>query len=119
MRPILLGVLLCAIPALAVDLTGRWWGDAVSDNGSQPVYLIVIQEGSSLKGTGGPDPKNQSLLTNGKIQGSRVSFDVIPGNSAPLHFELTLDDAGLKGTVRVRRNGQFVTSKVSLRKRTT
>ena len=118
MRTILLAAFLCAVPAFAADLTGRWWGE-VSGNDSQPVYLIVFQDGNSLKGTGGPDPQNQSLLTNGKIQGSRVSFDVVPGNSTSLHFELTLDDAGLKGTVKFRRNGQFVTSKVSLRKRTT
>ena len=70
---ILLAALLYALPAFAADLTGRWWGDAVSGNDSQPVYLIVFQEGNILKGTGGPDPQNQALLTNGKIQGSRVA----------------------------------------------
>lgn len=119
MCKILLSILLFAMPALAGDLTGKWWGDAVSGTESHPVFLIVIQQGNILKGTGGPDPENQTLLTNGRVDGSHVTFDVVPLNNAALHFELTADDAGLKGTVKVRHNGKIVTSKVSLRKRTT
>jgi hypothetical protein len=117
MRRIILATLMFAISALAVDVSGRWWGDAVSEGQSHPVYITLIQEGNTLKGTGGPSPREQDLLTNGKIQGNRITFDVVPGGTSPLHFELSTNSVGLTGTVKVRHNGQIVTGQVSLRKR--
>ena len=119
MRNLLLAALLFALVAWAADVAGRWWGEVVTAEGSQPVYVTLVQEGQTLRGSGGPAPMEQSLLTNGKIEGNRVSFDILPGRRSPLHFELVSDGEWLRGTVKLRLNGQPVTGKVSLRKRTT
>jgi hypothetical protein len=110
--------LLLAASATALDVDGKWWGDMVSDGGSQPLYVTLIQQGTTLKGTGGPSPTDQDLLT-GKIEGTRIIFDVTRAGRTPLHFELSSNSAGLAGIVQARHNGQTVTAKVSLRKRST
>src|SRR5579859_5537281 len=116
MRNILLAVVLFAVPAFAVDVAGRWWGETVMGGDVQPIYITLIQQGSTLKGSGGPSPTEQALLTNGKVEGSKVAFDVLPGGRTPIHFELEQAGEWLKGTIKLRRNGQTVTGTVSLRR---
>jgi hypothetical protein len=117
MRKTLLAFLLFALSAAAMDLTGRWWGEAVTNGEAHPVYISLLQQGTTLTGTGGPSPTDQDVVQHGKIEGNKVAFDVVPGGRSPLHFELTNDGDRLNGTVQVTRNGQIVTGKVSLRKR--
>jgi hypothetical protein len=109
--------LVFAACALAVDCTGRWWGDAVIDGQTQPVYVTLVQEGTALRGSGGPTKGDQDLLA-GKVVGSRIVFDIVPNRRTPLHFELSPDGDWLRGTIRVQHNGQTVTGKVSIRRRT-
>lgn len=118
MRAVLLA-LLFALPVCALDVSGRWSGVITAPEGEQSVYLIVYQRGNALRGTGGASAQEQTVLTNGAIQGNHASFDVVPPNAAPLHFEVTVDDDTMKGTVKAWRKGQFSIFKVTLRKRTT
>ena len=117
MRLLLVLAMLTSLSALALDINGRWWGDAVAEGSTQPVYVTFIQEGDRLKGTGGPSVNDQDLLTDGKIVGNKIFFDIVRAGRTPLHFELSTDGAGLNGIVQAKRNGQTVTGKVSLRKR--
>jgi hypothetical protein len=118
MRRTLVALLLSACSALAADFAGRWRGEAVIDGQTAPVYVTLLVEGATVKGTGGPTPNDQDPVANGKIEGNRVSFDVTPGRTSPLHFELSSDGEWLKGTVKVKHNGQMVTGTVALRRRT-
>ena len=119
MKPAILVLLFCAAALWADDFNGRWWGDAVTSEGSFPVWITLIQQGDHVTGTGGPTKTEQNVIENVKVAGNKVTFDVGPGNRAPLHFELSLQGGELKGTATVLRNGQNVTGKVSLKKRTT
>ena len=104
---------------LALDINGRWWGTLRVDGQATPIYLIVVREGDTLRGTGGPTRSEQAPMQNGHVQGARVIFDLAPGGRTPLHFDLTATaDDRLKGSVTVRRNGQPVTGTVELTKRT-
>lgn len=107
-----------AAAALALDINGRWWGNATVDGMANPIYLTLIREGNTLRGTGGPTKVDQDVMQNGRVEGGRFIFDVLPGGRSPLHFELTADGEKLKGTVTVRRNGQPVRAPVLLTKRT-
>jgi len=118
MRTLLLLSLLFASAALALDVSGRWRGEAVIDGRSTPVHLTLVQQGATLKGTGGPTEVDQQLLSNPAIRGNRLSFDVGPPGRTPAHFEVSATEWELKGTVRASRNGQRVTGQVLLRKRT-
>jgi hypothetical protein len=117
MRKTMLACFLFSLTAMAMDVSGRWRGEAVTNGEAHPVYLTLIQEGAVLKGTGGPGPMEQSPMQSGKVEGNKITFDIFPGANQPLHFELVLDGQDLKGTMAVRHNGQTVTGKVSLRKR--
>jgi hypothetical protein len=112
-------VLLFATSALAADFNGRWKGNALTEGQASPIFLSLLQQGNTLTGTGGPTANDPDILQNGKVEGKRIVFDLIPGGRFPLHFDLTLDGAELKGTVKVQRNGQTVTGQVFLKKRTT
>jgi len=88
------------------------------DGMANPIYLTLIREGNTLRGTGGPTKVDQDVMQNGRVEGGRIIFDVLPGGRSSLHFELTADGEKLKGTVTVRRNGQPVRAPVLLTKRT-
>jgi hypothetical protein len=118
MMKLLSTLVLVAFMAWAVDVTGRWRGEAVVEGAAQPVFITLFQNGNALTGSGGPTIVDQDILSNGKIQGNRIAFDIVPGGRAPLHFELANDGEWLKGTMRVQHNGRTVTGAVTLRKRT-
>lgn len=104
--------------AFALDINGRWWGNASLEGLTHPIYLTLIREGNSLRGTGGPTKVDQDIMRNGRVEGGHFIFDVLPGGRSPLHFELAADGEKLKGTVTVQRNGQPVRGPVTLTKRT-
>ena len=116
MRRLLGASMVFAAWLIAADVDGRWKGKLVTSDGYSPILLFLKQDGGVLKGTGGPDGLNQSPLENGKVSGDKLVFDITPGRSATLHFELTASGADLNGTAKVRRNGQVVISTVTLRK---
>ena len=104
---------------LAFDMNGRWWGTLRVAGQATPIYLIVVREGATLRGTGGPTRSDQAPMQNGHVEGGHFIFDIAPGGRTALHFDVsaTADDR-LKGSVTVRRNGQPVTGTVELTKRT-
>jgi hypothetical protein len=115
----LLVFLAFGISAFAADVSGRWWGEAVNAAGATSrVYLTLIQEGSTLRGMGGPTPNDQDVMQNGKIAGNKLSFDILPAGRVPIHFDLAIDGEWLKGTTSVVIKGQTSTNRISLRRRT-
>ena len=119
MRKLLTAFLVFSMPAWALDVAGRWWGETVTGGSTQRIYITFIQEGNSIRGSAGPTPTDQALMTNGKIEGRRVTFDILPGGQQPVHFDLSADGEWLKGTVKVQHNGQTMTGTISIRRRTT
>ncbi len=107
-----------ATALFAVDINGRWWGKATVEGSTALVYLTLIREGNTIRGTGGPTKVDQEIILNGNVIAGRFVFDVAPGGHTPLHFELTADGEKLKGTVTARREGQLVAGPVLLTRRT-
>jgi hypothetical protein len=116
MRRILLALMMFATSALAADFTGNWSGDGLAQGESHPLYFVLKQAGDILTGTGGPSATEQHAFQNGKVDGGKISFDVPVGEKGTLHFELAADGEELKGTVEVRREGETVSGKVSLKR---
>ena len=112
-----------ALPVFAsADLTGKWTG---SFNPTGPdgqshqdvVYMDLKQTGTDIKGQVGPNETKNWAILKGKIDGTKVNFDVEMsegGQSAVISFTLTLVEDHLKGNAAVEVNGQKMTAVVDV-----
>lgn len=113
------------LPALAAapgPLTGKWSGSVsikneAGETQSQPVFLILSQDGKKLTGTGGPSEEEQGFnIDNGLVDGNKVTFDVTV-EDALYHSTAQLNENELNGeTVREQTNGVKVTLKLALKR---
>jgi enterochelin esterase-like enzyme len=82
----------------AADVSGRWSG-VLTLNGpngavqTQPVYLILDQQNSTLTGSAGNDESHQSSIRNGYIANDQILFEV-----GSVSMRLRLNGAVLEGT---------------------
>ena len=116
-------LLFAALPVFAAaDLTGKWTG---SFNPTGPdgqshedvVYMDLKQTGTELKGQVGPSETKNWAIVKGKIDGTKVNFDVEMtegAQAAIISFTLTLVDNHLKGNAAVEVNGQKMTAVVDV-----
>ena len=97
------------------DVSGRWSGTLTlrSSSGTvqtQPLYLILSQQGSALTGSPGADERTQSAIRNGRVIADEFVFQV-GAVSVRLHFNGALlegvgsraDDARVTATITVTR----------------
>jgi hypothetical protein len=97
-----LGLLFIAGCTLAAsDLSGKWAGTydvSVSDGDTMKgrVFMTLIQKGSEINGTIGPDEQQQTPITKGKIEGDKLTFE--SQTEGPLmRFELRAVDGHIQG----------------------
>jgi hypothetical protein len=66
-----------AVPAFAADLTGTWTGDMVTPNGdSFQITFTFKQDGAKLTGTVSGPQGDPLEITEGKVDGDKLSFNV-------------------------------------------
>jgi hypothetical protein len=106
-------IALCAISAMAADVSGKWSGTFTRE-GQDPsnVYMVLKQTGSTLTGTGGPDEGEQWPIANGKVEGGKISGEVTSTDGAVYKLNLVLEGDHLKGEVTATRDGQTMKAKV-------
>jgi hypothetical protein len=88
--------------SFAADIDGKWTGQVQGRNGPQTQTLMLKADGNTLTGTveggrGGPVE-----ITNGKIDGDNVSFEVVRefgDNKITQEFKGTVAGAELKLTI--------------------
>jgi len=113
--------LLFSTALLAADVTGKWSGsftksDAYADGRTEPVLLILKQDGKTLTGSGGPNESEQLPISSGKIEGDRVTFELSTGKG-PLSFQLVLKGDQLKGDMkREFQDGRTETAKLDVKR---
>jgi hypothetical protein len=104
--------------AQATDVSGKWSGSlTLSIDGQQrndTAFMTFTQKGSELTGSVGPRDDRLRPITNGKVEGNRVTFDVQGDGGPQLAFTLTLTDGRLKGQAAGDRNGQAMTAAVDV-----
>jgi enterochelin esterase-like enzyme len=96
-------------------VSGRWSGTLTLRSSSgrvqtQPLYLILSQQGSALTGSAGADERSQSAIRNGRVIADEFVFQV-GAVSVRLHFNGALlegvgsraDDARVTATITVTR----------------
>lgn len=89
-----------AASAQTTNLTGKWTGTMtrVGAEGGGSIELNLVQKGTVLTGTGGPDAERQIAIDKGVVKGNKVSFQVQQPNGGPLFtFTLTLVKDHLQG----------------------
>lgn len=92
-------LILVAATAWAADITGKWTGSMVMDNGDQGAACLRLkQAGGAVTGTEGPSDESQFPITTGRIDGDQVTIEARPG-SAVLRLTMKLKGNKLTGDV--------------------
>lgn len=114
-RLFIASLLLTTASAFAADIDGKWAGSIDSPNGPIEIGFNFKADGATLTGTTiGPDGM-EVKITNGKIDGNKISFDVaIDFGGMPFtiaytgvlngtSIALTLDFAGMPVELTVKK----------------
>jgi len=108
---------LCAFTAFAADATGKWSGTFTREEGDPSTGMVVLkQTGAEITGTAGPTMDEQMAISNGKIDGNKVTFELSAPNGLTLKMSLVLDGDTLKGDVTASREGQSMKAKLDLKR---
>jgi hypothetical protein len=121
-------LLVVAIGAFAADVTGKWTYTMQGRDGTPREMSITLkQDGNTLTGSvpgmgRGGQGGTPTEITNGKVDGDKVSFDVVRefnGNKMTTKYEGTVSGSDMKLKVtRDTQNGPQ-TSEVVAKKATT
>ena len=101
---------LTTMVALGADVSGKWMSEAAGKGG--PQTFTFKQSGASLTGTveggrGGP-----AEISNGKVDGSSVSFEVVRdmgGNSVTIKYSGSVDGSTMKLSFDAGRGPRDIT----------
>ena len=109
-----------AAPKAAEDMTGKWSGSFVitmdGETRDDTAYMVLKQSGMALTGTAGPNADQQWDIQKGKIDGSKVTFEV-NADGPTLKFELTLADGHLKGNASAEFDGKTLKAAVDVQRK--
>ena len=115
---LLLTTLLFTLSICAANFSGKWTGsftDDTSGGKAETAVVILTHTGNTLTGTAGPTTDEQMAISNGKVDGNTVSFDVSTGEVV-IHFTLQFADNHLKGEAKGESNGEKHSAKLDLTK---
>jgi hypothetical protein len=123
-------LLVVAVGAFAADVTGKWSFEQQGRGGgpARQVTITLKQAGATLTGEvpgmgrGGDNPPPPTQITNGKVDGDKVSFEVVremQGNKMTTKYEGVVTGGEMKLKItRDTQNGPQ-TSEVVAKKATT
>ena len=105
------------------SVTGTWEGTFSFFRDGQlvdtdPVSMVLKQDGATLTGTAGPNAGRQFPITKVKFkaakEGTTMAFEVEAG-SLVLWFDLKLENGIIKGLASGEKNGEKQTAQVELK----
>jgi hypothetical protein len=107
MRKLVLCALAAVCVASAAEFAGKWKGSVNRSEGNSPasVYLELRKQGDSISGDIGYNPDETSPISNVKVDGDKLSFEVST-SSALYKVDLAAAEDTLSGNVVVNRDGQ-------------
>jgi len=121
MHKLFVAILFSALLALAGDLTGNWSGsfDTQGPEGNvkeSTAYLQLKQAGETVTGTAGPNAGEQMDISNGKLNGQKLTFEILHGGNT-IVFDLIFDGETIRGTARGETHeGEKMSAKLSLKR---
>jgi hypothetical protein len=106
---------LCAMTALAADVSGKWSGTFTPEGQeASNAYVVLKQAGTSVTGTGGPNAEEQWPLTNGKIEGNHLTAQCTSPDGVVYKIDVTVDGDKARGEVTATQEGQAMKGKIEL-----
>ena len=96
-------VCMMTVVAFAASIDGKWTGEMQTPNGTRPVTFTFTADGTTLNGST-TGRSGEVKITNGKIDGDNVSFDVVRemnGNTMTTHYTGTVSGGELKLKVQM------------------
>ncbi|MDX1950826.1 MAG: hypothetical protein SFY81_01510 [Verrucomicrobiota bacterium] len=106
----LTALLAFALPLDAADVSGIWkWSYTTPDGRTMEPVMTLHQEGSKLSGSIKRADGNESPITEGKIDGNKISFVVVrerDGNTIKTSYSGEIDGDTLKGKTEFSRDGE-------------
>lgn len=120
MKSIICFLLLGAFTLAAADLTGKWAGSFdVTNSGGQKAetaFMNLKLSGNTVTGTAGPNAGEQMAIRNGKLEGSKLTFDV-ENDGESISFDLVFDGDTIRGTATGKGPGdQHWSAKLNLKR---
>ena len=115
-----LAVLLLTTSAFAAGLTGKWAGtfEELNPDGSvrrsSTAYMDLTLDDETVTGSVGPDPANGLPVRNGKLVGTKLTFE-FQQEELGAKFDLVFDGATIRGTVALTRNNESRSARVALK----
>jgi hypothetical protein len=103
---------------MAADVTGKWAAEVQGRNGqTRNVSFAFKQDASTLSGTMVGPMGREVEITNGKVDGDNLSFDVnmeFQGNAVTIHYTGTVEGNSIK--MKSQREGSDRTQEFTAKK---
>lgn len=126
MKTLICALLLTALTLSAGELTGKWSGKfdittADGENKPDSAYMNLKLDGITVTGTAGPNEDQQWAIRKGKLEGTKLTFEVVPegdGNGdGLLVFDLVFDGDTIRGKAEgTGGGGEKMSAKVDLKR---
>jgi hypothetical protein len=111
-------LVLGALTLMAADVSGKWAAEVQGRNGqTRNVSFAFKQDGSTLNGTMVGPMGREVEITNGKVDGDNLSFDVnmeFQGNAVTIHYTGTVAGDSIK--MKSQREGSDRTQEFTAKK---
>jgi hypothetical protein len=117
---LLLALLLFVPSALAAeDFTGKWTGSFVGvgpdgQEHTETIFMDLVHKGAALSGTAGPSIERQWKISDGKVDGNKLSFVVNADADHPMKatINLAFAEGHLNGEFQAEADGMKLVAKV-------
>ncbi|MFZ0303068.1 MAG: hypothetical protein WAL75_10295, partial [Terracidiphilus sp.] len=108
-----LAMTLCGGKAMAADVTGSWTTTMQTQDGnSAQITFNFKQDGANLTGTVAGPIGDPMQITNGKVDGDKLTFDV-SFNGITIHHDCTVDGDTIKMSTKTD-SGDFPAMELTL-----
>jgi len=126
MKTLICLLLMTGLTLSAGELTGKWSGKfdittAEGENKPDSAFMNLKLDGTTVTGTAGPNEDKQWAVQKGKLEGSRLTFEVTiegdGGEDGLLVFDLVFDGESIRGTAAgTGQGGEKMSAKVDLKR---
>jgi hypothetical protein len=109
--------LLLALGFAVGSVSGNWHGSFRVDGGDHdvPQLLLLKEDGTKLTGTGGPDATERYPISNGQVNGDRVTFELTTGDWK-FFYDLKSSGQQMSGKLVLKSANDSRSAEVTLKK---